>query len=110
MKHLLLSLLLLIPFGFGFASEGGEETASVQLKGIVVDSNTGEPIPGAEIKIEAMDLKIYTDFDGTFEIQNLKASTSYNVEVAFVSYQEAQIKDLQLPEGYSDSLIIKLNP
>lgn len=56
------------------------------LSGNVIDEVSGESLVGVEVKIEGSDIKTYTDFDGHFVIDNLKAGqckliasyTSYN--------------------------------
>ena len=62
------------------------EATVLSLSGNVIDEVSGESLVGVEVKIEGSDIKTYTDFDGHFVINNLKAGqgklvasyTSYN--------------------------------
>lgn len=62
------------------------EVALLSLSGNVIDEVSGEALVGVEVKVEGLDVKTYTDFDGHFVISNLKAGqcklvtsyTSYN--------------------------------
>jgi hypothetical protein len=62
------------------------ESTIVSLSGNVIDEISGEALVGVEVKIDGTDQKTYTDFDGHFVIDNLKAGecklvtsyTSYN--------------------------------
>lgn len=66
--------------------ESKNESVSVSLSGNVIDQVSGEALVGVEVKLEGSDLKTYTDFDGHFVIDNVKAGdcklvasyTSYN--------------------------------
>jgi len=62
------------------------EAAVLSVSGNVIDEVSGEALVGVEVKVEGTDVKTYTDFDGHFIIDNLKAGqcklvasyTSYN--------------------------------
>lgn len=67
-------------------TEAKVESAIVSLSGNVIDEVSGEALVGVEVKVDGSDIKTYTDFDGHFVINNLKAGdcklvasyTSYN--------------------------------
>lgn len=63
--------------------------AQVSIVGTVTDSNTGEPIPGANIFISQLERGAVTDFDGNYVIENVSSGT-YTVVVTFVGYQRQQ--------------------
>ncbi len=44
----------------------------LSLSGTVFDFQSGEALTGVEVSIEGTDIKVYTDFDGNFEIDNVK--------------------------------------
>lgn len=58
------------------------------LSGVVVDSETKEPIPAARVEIlnETQNKDIYTDFDGNFELDSLSDSTK--IRISFISYED----------------------
>lgn len=58
-----LLLLFLLPY-FVFAQN--------TIKGIVLDKNTGQPMPGVNIKVLQGNLTVTTDFDGKFQFSNVK--------------------------------------
>jgi hypothetical protein len=67
-------------------TEAKAEAAALSVSGNVIDEVSGEALVGVEVKVEGSDVKTYTDFDGHFVIENLKAGhcklvasyTSYN--------------------------------
>jgi outer membrane receptor protein involved in Fe transport len=60
-----------------------------KIAGIVLDKKTDEPIPGATIRIEGMNIVTQTDSDGEYFIINLPAGT-YTVTISNIGYQAVQ--------------------
>jgi TonB-linked SusC/RagA family outer membrane protein len=58
-----LLLLLLLPFCV---------LAQNTIKGVVLDKNTGQPIPGVNMKVSGGNLNASTDFDGKFQFSGVK--------------------------------------
>ena len=58
------------------------------LSGVVVDSETKEPIPAARVEIlnEIQNKDIYTDFDGNFKLDSLSDTTK--IRISFISYED----------------------
>ena len=56
------------------------------ITGTVSDSNTGEPLPGVNIKVVGTSIGNSTDFDGKFEL-NVSEETPFEIEFTFVGYQ-----------------------
>lgn len=75
---LLVALLLTLPAKAG------------NLRGVVLDNSGGNPVPGAMIKIEAIDKTISTDKDGVFNFDNIPDG-SYDITVSRIGYYENQI-------------------
>lgn len=69
------------------------------LQGTIVDSISGESLPGATISLlkEKLVKGSATDSDGKFEIKNI-APGDYTIEVAFLGYKKYE-SFLQLKEG-----------
>ena len=61
-------LLILLPVLLSAGTTG-------KIAGIVEDDKTGEPIPGATIRITGTELATQTDLDGEYFIINLPAGT-----------------------------------
>lgn len=57
--------------------------------GVVTDSNTGEPLVGATIKVAGTNDGTTTDVDGRFEIRASKGAT---LEVSYLGYTSKKIK------------------
>ena len=66
---------------------------SGKVQGQVLDIDTGEPVPYANVVILNTDLGTATDEDGTFFILNV-SSNIYTVEISCVGYQTQQITDV----------------
>ncbi|MFY9150998.1 MAG: carboxypeptidase-like regulatory domain-containing protein [Prolixibacteraceae bacterium] len=92
MKKVIFALLIAFVATSAFAEkadskrESKSESAVLSLSGNVIDEVSGEALVGVEVKVDGSDQKTYTDFDGHFVIDNLKAGdcklvasyTSYN--------------------------------
>jgi iron complex outermembrane recepter protein len=60
--------------------------AQYTLRGKVVDEITGDPIVGANVIIESLNLGSATDQEGDFQFENL-ASGNYQIEISMVGYR-----------------------
>ncbi len=92
MKKVIFALLVAFATTSAFAekvetkTDSKAEAAVLSVSGNVIDEVSGEALVGVEVKVEGTDVKAYTDFDGHFVIDNLKAGqcklvasyTSYN--------------------------------
>jgi hypothetical protein len=106
-KALVLILLSSSLLSFANGGENENESSSVQsFEIIVIDSQTEEPIPAAQIKIAHKDVEAYTDFDGLAEIKNLSVG-SYDIEISFISYEKLNLKGFYLDQQ-SRQLVVKL--
>lgn len=65
------------------------EAAVLSLSGNVIDEVSGEALVGVEVNVEGLDVKIYTDFDGHFVIDNLKAGQCKLV-TSYTSYNKSE--------------------
>jgi len=77
MKCVFFSVFCIIVF-IGSAQQGS-------LRGKVVDSKTGETLPGAIVQIEALKKAAVTDFDGNFSISGLPMD-SLKLSISYISY------------------------
>lgn len=71
------------------------------LTGKVLDKATGEPLPGATVKIKGTDVGTATDIDGKFQMNIATVITA--LEVSFIGYQT-----LEVPVRERDDFIIAL--
>lgn len=84
-------LLLYVMTGTLYAS------SSDTLRGEVIQSATGEPIPGASVLIEELNRGVAADANGQFEIPGV-SSGSYTLVVRSVGYQTVRL-EYEHPEG-----------
>lgn len=94
-----------------YANPGEESEKDVLIESfqiIVLDANTEEPIPAAQIIIQQKDQKAYTDFDGIAEITNISPGI-YDIEISLISYKNKLLKDFQLTQD-NHQLLVRLNP
>lgn len=113
MKHLLSAILIVFSVVIAKAdgnndtkSENNSNPVTLTVTGSVSDANTGEMLVGVEIKLEATDLKTYSDFDGNFSFDNVKQG-EYKVVANYISYQK-KTETLKVPSDKNE-LKIKLH-
>jgi len=109
MKKIVLIFIFL--GSIAYANPGEENDGKVvveSFKVIVIDAETEEPIPAAQIKIKQKDQEAYTDFDGLAELKNI-TSGIYDIEISLISYKNKLLKDFQLTQD-NDQLLVRLNP
>lgn len=80
---------------------------SASVSGVVVDQFTNESLTGALITIDGIDIQIYTDMDGKFEINTLKAGV-YTIKVSYISYKQEEVENAELTVGENNTYIIKM--
>ncbi len=68
--------------------------ANGQIRGVVTDSKTGEPLPGANITIEGSSIGAATSLEGEYIIPNVPPGT-YTLIVNFIGY-ERKTRDIQI--------------
>jgi len=77
------------------------------LKGIVIDSKTKETIVGANVYIENTSIGATTDFEGKYEIKNLKEG-NYNIKISFISYKSQIFEKIRIEANKETELNISL--
>jgi hypothetical protein len=94
-----------------FASAEGNPTnvpaATASVSGKVLDINSGETLAGVAVTIEGTDLKVYTDLDGHFAINNLEPGTC-NLILSMISYNNSLVENVQLNANEKEEMDIKL--
>lgn len=85
MRSLILFTAAMLLIGTGVVESKAINTTET-LRGEIVESNTGEPIPGATVLVEELNRGSAADTDGSFEIENIPAG-SYTLVVQSVGYE-----------------------
>jgi len=103
MKKLVIALQLVLFASAVFAGNGkgpeskrepvsaGVEASAMVITGKVVDQVTGEALTGVKVTMDGSDMKVYTDFDGNFRIENVKPG-EHQVTATYVSYKRNEVQ------------------
>lgn len=75
------TLLVLILISFNVNKGFSQSNQEYNVKGVIIDAKTNEPLPGATVQILNTTLGVTTDFDG-----NYKLSIPINAKEIIVSY------------------------
>lgn len=65
--------------------------AQTTVKGSVKDSSSGEPVPGANVKVSRKAVGTSADFDGNFTM-TVSDTPPFTIEVSFLGYQTKKIE------------------
>lgn len=74
------------------------------ISGTITDSNTGEPLPGVNIRVVGKSIGNSSDFDGNFSL-NVDEEVPFSVEFTFVGYQTQVIEIDGDKEGLEIALL-----
>ena len=96
---LLLMLSAMLFYSTAFAGE---------ISGIIRDSSTNEPLPGANVIVKGTKIGTSTGPDGTFIIKNLSAG-EYTLDISLIGYKQIT-RSLTLGNAPGDDLQYSLEP
>ena len=65
--------------------------AGRNIKGIIVDKSSKEPLIGATIQIVGTNTGVVTDMDGNFSLQGLPEGQAYQIKINYIGYKPLQI-------------------
>ena len=65
--------------------------AQTSISGTVVDAETGEAIPGANIIIQGTSIGTATDFDGKFNLKT-EQNKPFSIEVSSIGFSEKVVE------------------
>ncbi len=102
-------LFLVLVVGLMLALLPGSLFASIygKLAGKVVDSETQEALPGANVVIEGTSLGAATNVNGEFVILNVPPGR-YNIRAAFIGYQPVTMKDVMVSVDLTSTINFEL--
>lgn len=71
------------------------QTPAFSVKGVVIDSNTGEPLIGCTVKIKGSNQGAITDVNGEF---NIRAKQGDMLEISYIGYttKEIEVGDVKI--------------
>ncbi len=93
---------------FAFLSTGSLLAQNATITGKVMDSETGETLPGAHVFIENLQRGASTNMKGRFEITDVPAG-SYSLTVSFVGYNDFK-RNLKIESGQTRTINIHMVP
>lgn len=77
------------------------------INGRVMDTNTGEPLVGATVRIEGTGVGTVTDIDGTFELSSVAPGT-YNLIISSIGYATSRVPNISVQTGNMTTVEIPL--
>ncbi len=79
-----------------------------KLSGSVKDSQTGEPLVGANVILVGTDFGAATNLDGNFVILNIPPG-NYSVKISYIGYESRLVTDVQFIVDQTTLLPVQLN-
>ncbi len=95
--------VLCVCLGVANASNTGK------VSGKVIDAETGQPLPGANVILEGTTLGSSTDIDGRYVILNVPPGI-YTVAASFIGYQRMRVTDTRVSVGFTTTVNFTLKP
>jgi outer membrane receptor protein involved in Fe transport len=105
MSHYIASVLgIIILYCFNLQAQ-----TTGKIAGRIIESETGDPMAGANIIIEGTSQGAAADIDGTFFILNVKPGV-YNVSIQMIGYETVRIENLRVSVNRTATIDIALKP
>ncbi|MFA6745538.1 MAG: carboxypeptidase-like regulatory domain-containing protein, partial [Bacteroides graminisolvens] len=79
------------------------------IKGIIRDKSSKEPLTGATVQIVGTNIGVIADLDGNYNLAGLKNGT-YNLEIKYVSYKTIQIRNIKVSGSTPTVLNFEMEP
>ncbi len=101
MKKILIILGLLLCIGSLFAQQTGN------IEGVVVDSKTGEKLPGVNIILKGTYYGAATDINGKFRIDGITVG-NYNVKISLIGYTSVEYTGIAIESNKTKLIDVNL--
>ncbi len=98
---LVMILLFLLP-ALAFAQNG-------KLRGVVIDKETGDPLPGANVVIDGTTLGASSDLNGVYIVLAVPPGV-YTVRTSYMGYQEMDIANIRVMANLTTTQDFALTP
>jgi len=102
MNKLIFILITLFALNLGYSQSG-------RISGTILDSKTGETLPGAMVVVEGTGKGSVADFDGKFSINNVPTG-KITLVVSYISYDTKKITDVNVLANDVTEVSIQLAP
>ncbi|OQX91962.1 MAG: hypothetical protein B6D58_05360 [candidate division Zixibacteria bacterium 4484_95] len=107
-KLIFIFLVFTLIFGIPNVSASLSDSGG-RIFGSIVDSETGESLPGATIFLENTTIGTASDLDGAFSLLKIPPGR-YNLIIHLIGYARTKIENLEIEEGKLSKLDIALVP
>ena len=77
--------------------------AQTSVSGSVIEAKSGQPIPGANIKVVGKSIGTTTDFDGNFSLK-IAQNPPFSIEISLIGYASTEVEITQNDQKLSISL------
>jgi outer membrane receptor for ferrienterochelin and colicin len=95
-------LLFVLPLSIALSGSTGK------ISGMVKDAKTGEPIAGANVRIEGTSLGGVTDFEGKYFIVNISPN-DYALVVSMMGYGSTKVTDIRVRGDLTTAIDVELS-
>lgn len=97
-NYLRVILIIFLLASLAFTQSYSQDAKTYRVSGIVLDKETGDPVPTANVYISQTTIGTYTKHDGTFELRT-SLTGIHTLVVSYIGYK-AETRELNL---YSDT-------
>ena len=108
MKKLLITAFMLMCITLGFA-----QVTTSNLKGVILDESA-QPLPGANVVAvhtpTGTKYGAATNFDGRYNIINMRVGGPYTITISYVGYKEQVFNDVFLTLGKTENIDLQMTP
>ncbi|MDD3741122.1 MAG: carboxypeptidase-like regulatory domain-containing protein [Bacteroidales bacterium] len=86
-------------------NKDGNSVSTTSYSGKITDSLSKEALTGVKISIENTDITVYSDLEGNFTINLPENTSSRNLKISYISYEEKTMDMTEITNGS-----IEINP
>lgn len=104
MKNWLTSIFILT----AILSYGQDKSTGV-IEGTVLDSETGEGLPDAQVELVETAQRQLSDFDGLYKFSKLNAGT-YTIKIQYPGFPAQTITDIEVTKGQVTTINVTMTP
>jgi len=83
--------------------------SQAQIKGKVVDTNSGDALPGASVKLDGSGISTISNLDGSYTFKNLKPG-HYELKASFEGYKKLEHIFVEAKAGHIEIINLQLSP
>jgi len=101
MKRIILFIVVITSFNIALAQQTGN------IEGVVVDSKTGEKLPGVNIILKGTYYGAATDINGKFRINGITVG-NYNIKISLIGYTTVEYTGIGIESNKTKQIDVNL--